>query len=248
MGGKFWCIRDVCGLFCVFFTWLLILYAEYVSKPIHSKTVNYRCLLIISQQVRCPPRDLVLPPQQSVQRNQRADIPGGWNSIDKRLGGGVDLHVTLIYADFVLNVLFWRALLSLLSALTCVQCSQILVWVNCFLQKISCMHVTLSQELYRKEMPPKRTSKEWGLRKGRLVLYKKWIGFQGFSILRWSSNAPSAVASSQKGRITALFARGDHNTYFNGNFQKFLNMVICLDVSKRWTTIVPGWTIVLESR
>ena len=71
-------------------------------------------------------------------------------------------------------------------------------------------------------------------------LYKKWIGFQGFSILRWSSNAPSAVASSQKGRITALFARGDHNTYFNGNFQKFLNMVICLDVSKRWTTIVPG--------
>ena len=32
MGGKFWCIRDVCGLFCVFFTWLLILYAEFVSK------------------------------------------------------------------------------------------------------------------------------------------------------------------------------------------------------------------------
>ena len=32
MGGKFWCIRDVCGLFCVFFTWLLILYAEYASK------------------------------------------------------------------------------------------------------------------------------------------------------------------------------------------------------------------------
>ena len=32
MGGKFWCIKDVCGLFCVFFTWLLILYAEYVTK------------------------------------------------------------------------------------------------------------------------------------------------------------------------------------------------------------------------
>ena len=183
MGGKFWCIRDVCGLFCVFFTWLLILYAEYVSKPINSKTVNYRCLLIISQQVRCPPRDLVLPPQQSVQRNQRADIPGGWNSIDKRLGGGVDLNVTLIYADFVLNVLFWRALLSLLSALTCAQCSQILVWVNCFLQKISCTHVTLSQELYRKEMRPKRTSKEWGLRKGRLVLY---LRLKNVSLVTWT--------------------------------------------------------------
>ena len=106
MGGKFWCIRDVCGLFCVFFTWLLILYAEYVSKPINLKTVDHRYFLIFSFQVCCPPRDLVLPPQQSVQRNQRADIPGGWNSIDKRLGGGVDLNVTLIYADFVLNVLF----------------------------------------------------------------------------------------------------------------------------------------------
>ena len=30
MGGRFWCIKDVCGMFCVFFTWLLILYAEYV--------------------------------------------------------------------------------------------------------------------------------------------------------------------------------------------------------------------------
>ena len=67
-------------------------------------------MLIISQQVCCHPRDLVLPPQQSVQRNQRADIPGGWNSIDKRLGGGVDLNVTLIYADFVLLCAFLKGL------------------------------------------------------------------------------------------------------------------------------------------
>ena len=103
MGGKFWCIRDVCGLFCVFFTWLLILYAEYVSKPINLKTVDHRYLLIISLQVCCPPRDLVLPPQQSVQRNQWADIPGGWNSTNKRFcgcvfvwgGGGFEYRIYL---------------------------------------------------------------------------------------------------------------------------------------------------------
>ena len=50
MGGKFWCIRDVCGLFCVFFTWLLILYAEYVSKLINSKTVAIDvCLLFLNR-------------------------------------------------------------------------------------------------------------------------------------------------------------------------------------------------------
>ena len=28
--NKFWCIRDCCGLVCVFFTWGLIFYAEFV--------------------------------------------------------------------------------------------------------------------------------------------------------------------------------------------------------------------------
>ena len=30
LGGRFWCIKDICGLVCVFFTWMLILYAEWV--------------------------------------------------------------------------------------------------------------------------------------------------------------------------------------------------------------------------
>jgi hypothetical protein len=53
-----------------------------------------------------------------------------------------------------------------------------------------------------KEMQQRRTFKEWDLRRDRL-----------------SSNAPSAVASSQREHITVLYARG---------------------ASKRWTTIVPG--------
>ena len=79
MGGKFWCIRDVCGLFCVFFTWLLILYAEYVSKLEKSRFKELdilRCFLDAPLQVRCPPCHPLLPPQQSVQRDQWADIPG----------------------------------------------------------------------------------------------------------------------------------------------------------------------------
>ena len=27
-GGRFWCIKDICGMFCALFTWMLILYAE----------------------------------------------------------------------------------------------------------------------------------------------------------------------------------------------------------------------------
>jgi len=30
LGGRFWRIKDICGMFCVFFTWLLIFYAEFV--------------------------------------------------------------------------------------------------------------------------------------------------------------------------------------------------------------------------
>ena len=26
--GRVWCIKDICGMFCAFFTWMLILYAE----------------------------------------------------------------------------------------------------------------------------------------------------------------------------------------------------------------------------
>ena len=28
--NKYWCIRDCCGMVCVFFTWGLIFYAEFV--------------------------------------------------------------------------------------------------------------------------------------------------------------------------------------------------------------------------
>lgn len=28
--GKYWCVRDVCGIFCAFLTWALIFYAEFV--------------------------------------------------------------------------------------------------------------------------------------------------------------------------------------------------------------------------
>ena len=28
LNGRFWCIKDICGMVCVFFTWMLILYAE----------------------------------------------------------------------------------------------------------------------------------------------------------------------------------------------------------------------------
>ena len=40
-----------------------------------NQTVNYH-FEMFSRQVCCPPCDPVLPPQQSVQRDQRADIPG----------------------------------------------------------------------------------------------------------------------------------------------------------------------------
>lgn len=29
-GGRFWCIRDICGIICAILTWLLIFYAEFV--------------------------------------------------------------------------------------------------------------------------------------------------------------------------------------------------------------------------
>ena len=28
LNGRFWCIKDICGIVCAFFTWMLILYAE----------------------------------------------------------------------------------------------------------------------------------------------------------------------------------------------------------------------------
>ena len=28
LNGRVWCIKDICGLVCAFFTWGLILYAE----------------------------------------------------------------------------------------------------------------------------------------------------------------------------------------------------------------------------
>ena len=28
--GKYWCVRDVCGIFCALLTWALIFYAEFV--------------------------------------------------------------------------------------------------------------------------------------------------------------------------------------------------------------------------
>ena len=28
LNGRFWCIKDICGLVCAVFTWGLILYAE----------------------------------------------------------------------------------------------------------------------------------------------------------------------------------------------------------------------------
>ena len=30
LNGRFWCIKDICGMVCAFFTWMLILYAEFV--------------------------------------------------------------------------------------------------------------------------------------------------------------------------------------------------------------------------
>jgi len=42
-GGRFWCIKDICGMFCAFFTWMLILYAEFVVMHVilfyHSNTL-----------------------------------------------------------------------------------------------------------------------------------------------------------------------------------------------------------------
>ncbi|KAF7988707.1 hypothetical protein HCN44_001280 [Aphidius gifuensis] len=33
-GGKFWCIKDICGIICAILTWLLIIYAEFVVMVI----------------------------------------------------------------------------------------------------------------------------------------------------------------------------------------------------------------------
>lgn len=29
-GGRAWCVKDICGIFCAVLTWLLILFAEFV--------------------------------------------------------------------------------------------------------------------------------------------------------------------------------------------------------------------------
>lgn len=43
LDGRFWCIKDICGMFCVFFTWMLIFYAEFVVMYVilffHSSTI-----------------------------------------------------------------------------------------------------------------------------------------------------------------------------------------------------------------
>ncbi|XP_024936646.1 palmitoyltransferase ZDHHC3 isoform X2 [Cephus cinctus] len=33
-GGKFWCIKDICGIICAVLTWLLIIYAEFVVMAV----------------------------------------------------------------------------------------------------------------------------------------------------------------------------------------------------------------------
>ncbi|XP_046734445.1 palmitoyltransferase ZDHHC3 isoform X2 [Diprion similis] len=33
-GGKFWCIKDICGIICAILTWLLIIYAEFVVMAV----------------------------------------------------------------------------------------------------------------------------------------------------------------------------------------------------------------------
>ena len=77
-------------------------------------------------------------------------------------------------------------------------------------------------------MRPRRTFKEWVLRKGRWILLQfsnsiwlqeLWLlalsrKLNQISISRSSSNARSAVASSQRGHITALYAKGELREWF----------------------------------
>lgn len=33
-GGRFWCVKDICGIFCAVLTWMLILFAEFVVMKV----------------------------------------------------------------------------------------------------------------------------------------------------------------------------------------------------------------------
>lgn len=41
MGGRVWCVSDICGIICAVMTWLLVTYAEFVVVTVVVGTANY---------------------------------------------------------------------------------------------------------------------------------------------------------------------------------------------------------------
>ncbi|KAK8741159.1 hypothetical protein OTU49_002526 [Cherax quadricarinatus] len=41
MGGRMWCVSDICGIICAVMTWLLVTYAEFVVFTVTLGTANY---------------------------------------------------------------------------------------------------------------------------------------------------------------------------------------------------------------
>lgn len=41
MGGRMWCVSDICGIICAVMTWLLVTYAEFVVLTVILGTSNH---------------------------------------------------------------------------------------------------------------------------------------------------------------------------------------------------------------
>lgn len=41
MGGRVWCVSDICGIICAVMTWLLVTYAEFVVVTVVVGTANH---------------------------------------------------------------------------------------------------------------------------------------------------------------------------------------------------------------
>lgn len=41
LGGRMWCVSDICGIICAVMTWLLVTYAEFVVFTVILGTANY---------------------------------------------------------------------------------------------------------------------------------------------------------------------------------------------------------------
>ena len=178
MGGKFWCIRDVCGLFCVFFTWLLILYAEFVSKQdtsALSKTFWDVFLMILD-------RFVVLRVILYSHPNKVFSVINGL--IFQVLRKDCDFEIVLAW-NCAHSKFWWYHSKTSLKGLAFLAVSShlrtMLTDPGMKTRKQStlsffskCCHLILwtSQELYPKEMQPRRTFKEWGLRRGRWIFWK----------------------------------------------------------------------------